>query len=78
MELPFSELREVAAEIKFEQVTEIRSPMWDPLSRSHLLNSPAEVSERKPEARGRSRRKTQIRGSAAFETAGLSEITGQM
>lgn len=58
VELPFSERREVAAEMKFEQVMEIGSPIWDLLGRSHLLNSQVEVCERKPEVRGRSQRKT--------------------
>lgn len=58
VELPFSERREVAAEMKFEQVMEIGSPIWDLLSQSHLLNSQVEVSKEKPEVRGRSWRKT--------------------
>lgn len=57
VELPFSEQREVAAEMKFEQVMEIGSPIWDLLSWSHLLNSQVEVSKEKPEVRGRSWRK---------------------
>lgn len=57
VELPFSERREVAAEMKFEQVMEIGSPIWDLLSWSHLLSSQVEVSKEKPEVRGRSWRK---------------------